>query len=218
MKVILGGTFDPIHHAHLRTAVELREVLGIDTVTLVPCHLPPHRDEPGASPELRLRMLYSAIAGEAGLAVDERELTRNTPSYTVDTLEELRQERGPQEPLAMVVGTDSFSSIDRWDRWQRLLELAHIIVVERPGYTIPAESAAGQLLADNADTDETSLKRTPSGRVLSVSLPLLDISATGVRQAVRDGRSIRYLAPDPVCDIIAESGLYRDESGPSFRA
>ncbi|TBW56216.1 nicotinate-nucleotide adenylyltransferase [Marinobacter halodurans] len=210
MKVILGGTFDPIHHAHLRTAIELREALGIDAVTLVPCHLPPHRDEPGASPTQRLQMLYSAIGSEAALDVDERELARNTPSYTVDTLEELRREHGAREPLAMVVGTDSFASIDRWDRWQRLLELAHIIVVERPGFVVPADSAAGRLLADNADTDAASLKQAPSGRVWSVSLPLLDISATGVRRAVREGRSIRYLVPDPVRDVIVGSGLYRN--------
>ncbi|WP_111497348.1 MULTISPECIES: nicotinate-nucleotide adenylyltransferase [Marinobacter] len=210
MKVMYGGTFDPVHHAHLRTAVELRERLQVAEVRLVPCHLPPHRDEPGATSEQRLRMLEAAVAGEPGLVLDARELKRDAPSYTVDTLAELRDEVGPGEPLAMVVGTDSFAAIDRWDRWRELLELAHIIVVQRPGYDVPEDSVAGELLAANRGTDADSLRACPAGRVWAVNLPLLDISATSVRAAIREGRSPRFLLPDPVWRLIREEGLYRD--------
>ncbi|WP_148861823.1 nicotinate-nucleotide adenylyltransferase [Marinobacter fonticola] len=210
MKVILGGTFDPIHHAHLRTAVELKENLGIEAITLVPSHIPPHRDEPGATPDQRLDMLRRAVDGEPGLLVDERELARNKPSYTVDTLAELRQEIGSSEPLAMVVGTDSFASIDRWYQWERLLELAHIIVVQRPGYAPPDDGVAGRLLADNAETTAATLRQRPSGHVWPVSLPLLDIAATTIRHYVREGRSPRYLVPDSVWALIRDNGLYRD--------
>lgn len=210
MKVILGGTFDPIHHAHLRTAIELRELLDIEAVTLVPSHIPPHRDEPGATPEQRLSMLRVAVEGEPGLQVDERELARNTPSYTVDTLAGLRAELGEDVPLAMVVGTDSFASIDRWHQWKRLLILAHIIVVQRPGYDIPETGVAGRLLAENAETTADTLKQLPAGRVWPVTLPLLDIAATAIRDHIRKGRSPRYLLPDDVLAVIRESGLYRN--------
>lgn len=210
MKVILGGTFDPIHHAHLRTAIELRELLDIEAVTLVPSHIPPHRDEPGATPEQRLSMLRVAVEGEPGLQVDERELARNTPSYTVDTLAGLRAELGEDVPLAMVVGTDSFASIDRWHQWERLLILAHIIVVQRPGYDIPETGVAGRLLAENAETTADTLKQLPAGRVWPVTLPLLDIAATAIRDHIRKGRSPRYLLPDDVLAVIRESGLYRN--------
>lgn len=209
MKVILGGTFDPVHHAHLRTALELRDRLAIDAVTLVPCHLPPHRDEPGATSEQRLAMLHQAVTGEPGLVVDARELNRQTPSYTVDTLLELRGELGEQIPLAMVVGTDSFASIDRWHQWERLLELAHIIVVQRPGYAVPEGSVASGLLANNAHTDAGTLHGCPAGRIWSVALPLLEISATAVRQHIRLGRSPRFLVPDGVLELIRKNGLYR---------
>lgn len=210
MKVILGGTFDPIHHAHLRTAIELRELLDIEAVTLVPSHIPPHRDEPGATPEQRLSMLRVAVEGEPGLQVDERELARNTPSYTVDTLAGLRAELGEDVPLAMVVGTDSFASIDRWHQWERLLILAHIIVVQRPGYDIPETGVAGRLLAENVETTADTLKQLPAGRVWPVTLPLLDIAATAIRDHIRKGRSPRYLLPDGVLAVIRESGLYRN--------
>lgn len=210
MKVILGGTFDPIHYAHLRTAVELRERLDIEAVTLVPSHIPPHRGEPGATPEQRLNMLHLAVEGEAGLQVDERELARNTPSYTADTLAELRGELGEDESLAMVVGTDSFASIDRWHQWERLLTLAHIIVVQRPGYDIPEAGVAGRLLAENAGTTADTLKQLPAGKVWPVTLPLLDIAATAIRDHIRKGRSPRYLVPDGVLSLIRETGLYRN--------
>ncbi|PAV26008.1 nicotinic acid mononucleotide adenylyltransferase [Tamilnaduibacter salinus] len=212
MRVIVGGTFDPIHHGHLRMAIELRERLGLADVSLVPCHLPPHRGEPGASADQRLAMLNAAIRDEPGLTVDRRELARNRASYTVDTLASIRSEIGDDEPLAMVTGTDSFAAIDRWHQWSRLLELAHIIVVERPGHDIPAGSVADRLLADHRSVGADFLQRTPSGGVWSVSLPPLSISATDIRLALREGRSARYWLPDDVLALIQDQRLYSPSS------
>ncbi|MGP4845656.1 nicotinate-nucleotide adenylyltransferase [Marinobacter sp. 1Y8] len=209
MHVILGGTFDPIHHAHLRTAIEVRERLGAEQVALVPCHLPPHRAEPGATSEQRLAMLEAAIADEPGLVVDDRELARNKPSYTVDTLAALRKTLGETIPLVMIVGTDAFAAIDRWHDWQRLLTLAHIVVVDRPGAEVPADSVAGALLVERATKDPKTLHSAAAGIIWPVSLPPLDISATGVRRSIREKGSIRYLVPDPVISIIRQSDLYR---------
>ena len=118
MHVIYGGTFDPIHHGHLRLALEVSEALEVSRVHLVPSHIPPHRGSTGASSAQRLEMIRQAIAGEPALALDEQEVHRGGASYTADTLRQLRAELGPDCPLVMVVGTDAFSSFDRWREWQ----------------------------------------------------------------------------------------------------
>lgn len=120
MHVIYGGTFDPIHHGHLRLALEVSEALEVSQVHLVPSHIPPHRASTGASPEQRLEMIRQAIAGEPALALDEQEVHRGGASYTADTLRHIRAELGPDCPLVMVVGTDAFSSFDRWREWQEI--------------------------------------------------------------------------------------------------
>jgi nicotinate-nucleotide adenylyltransferase len=209
MQVIFGGTFDPVHNGHLRTAVELRERLQVATLSLVPCHLPPHRGEPGAPSAMRQTMLEPAVRDEPALRVDGRELARDEPSYTVDTLADIRAGMKPGMPLAMVVGTDTFAAIDRWDRWQQLLDLAHIIVIHRPGHRVPANSVAAQLLADNERVDAQILRSTASGCVWQVALPALEISASAIREKVREGLSPRYLLPDAVWYLITEAGLYR---------
>lgn len=208
MKVIYGGTFDPVHHGHLRLAVELREHLEVSEVALVPCHIPPHRESPGASSDRRLELLRLAIAEEPGLVVDDRELNREEASYTADTLRQIREEIGPDEPLVMVVGTDSFASFDRWREWERIPELAHIIVVVRPGSPIRPESAPADLMKARAASSVDELHASACGRVLALEPPLMDISATGIRQRIADGRSPRYLMPDSVWRKICQLGLY----------
>ncbi len=208
MHVILGGTFDPVHHGHLRLAVELKEQLGVDRVTLVPCHIPPHRAQPGASSADRLRLLLQAVAAEPGLEVDDRELSRDGASFTADTLRQLREELGPRMPIAMVVGTDAFAAFDRWRDWQAIPELAHIIVVQRPGVDLPAASEAMALLAARRARSVQQLHDRPHGLILALSPPLLDISATGIRERIARGCSPRYLLPDSVWLDICAHGLY----------
>lgn len=209
MKVIYGGTFDPVHHGHLRLAVELRERLEVPEIALVPCHIPPHRESPGASSQRRLELLMLAVADEPGLVIDDRELNREGASYTADTLRQIREEIGPEEPLVMVVGTDSFAGFDGWREWERIPELAHVVVVLRPGSDITAGSAPAKLMADRAAGSVSDLHSGPCGRVLALEPPLMDISATGIRERIADGRSPRYLMPDSVWRRICDSGLYR---------
>lgn len=213
MHIIYGGTFDPVHHGHLRTAVELREHFGVAQLALVPCHIPPHRGSPDGSSEQRLGLLQLAIADESGLIVDDRELRREQASYTAETLRELRRELGPGESLAMVVGTDAFAAFDRWREWQQIPELAHIILVQRPGAGLSPGSAPHSLLESRRAQSAEELHQRPAGLVLEVSPPLLDISATAIRERIAKGLSARYLLPDPVLAEIRRLGLYRAPLG-----
>lgn len=208
MHVIYGGTFDPIHHGHLRLAVELRERLGVDRVSLMPCHVPPHRDRPGATSSQRMALLQRAIADEPGLTLDDRELRRDGASYTAETLRQIRAELGVETPLAMVLGTDSFAGFDRWQEWQLIPELAHIVVVQRPGPALTPDSVPARLLGQRLVDDVKALNSSPCGHILRLDPPLLDISATGVRERILSGRSPRYLLPDDVWQEIRRLGLY----------
>lgn len=208
LHLVFGGTFDPVHHGHLRMAVELKERLGVSSVHLMPSKVPPHRAQPGASAQARLDLLALAVAGEPGLQVDDRELRRDSPSWTADSLQQLRDELGPSCPLAMVVGTDAFAGFDSWHDWQRIPELAHIVVIRRLGRELAAGSAPLQLQQARATDSVEALHRQPAGLVLSLELPLLDISATMVRERLAAGRSARYLVPDRVLQEIQARGLY----------
>ncbi|WP_286221954.1 nicotinate-nucleotide adenylyltransferase [Marinobacter apostichopi] len=209
MHVIYGGTFDPIHHGHLRLALEISDRLRVAPINLVPCHIPPHRGDTGASAEQRLRLLELAVAGEPQLRVDDRELKRAGASYTADTLRQLREELGPEHPLTMVVGTDSFASFDRWRKWQSIPELAHIVVVRRPGAELDPDGLPAAMLAERRVSDPQALHAQPCGLMLDLQLPLLEISATGIRERIEAGRSPRYLVPDSVWQEIRRQGLYR---------
>ena len=142
---ILGGTFDPIHHGHLRLAVEMREGLGLEELRLIPALQPPHREAPIAGAEDRLAMLEAAVARANALHIDTRELVREGPSYTVDTLLSLRAEL-PAQPLCLIIGMDAFCYLDTWHRWQDVLELAHIGIARRPGTTEPTGGVLADLL------------------------------------------------------------------------
>lgn len=208
MHVIYGGTFDPIHHGHLRLAIELCDRLEVGRVSLVPCHIPPHRGDTGASASQRLKLIQLAVQGEPRLHIDDRELRRAGASYTADTLRQLREEVGPERPLVMVVGTDAFAGFDQWREWERIPELAHIVVVRRPGPVLAPGSVPAGLLASRGVEDAESLRSVPAGCILELDPPLLDISATGIRERIATGRSPRYLVPDSVWEEIRHQRLY----------
>lgn len=211
---ILGGTFDPVHVAHLRLAHEAWEGLDLSQVRLVPNAVPPHRALPGTPGAHRLAMLRLAVAGHPGLAVDDRELLRPAPSYTIDTLESLRREAGGGIPLCLILGADAFVLLETWHRWQALFGLAHLVVAHRPGYP-PADwsahmgEALGRELAMRATQDPADLKRAPAGRICAFPVTQLDVSATRLRAMLAAGRPPRYLIPDSVLDYIETHHLYR---------
>lgn len=205
--LLFGGTFDPVHFGHLRMAVEAREFVAAETVWMVPCHVPSHRQSPGADSEQRLNMLRAAADGQPGMAIDDRELRRDGASYTVDTLIEWRRELGADRSLIWCMGSDAFALIDRWHRWQTLLELAHLLVLERPGFRLPEDSKAAALLRQHK-LPVAAVASQPAGGVLSVQPTQLMISATDVRARAKDGRSLQFLVPDSVAALIRTNDLY----------
>lgn len=204
---VLGGTFDPVHFGHLRPALELAEALDLARVLFVPCGVPPHRGRPGAAAPDRLEMVRLAVAEEPRFAVDDRELRREGPSYMVDTLQSLRDELGPDRSLILVLGMDAFAGLDRWHRWQRLSELAHLLVMQRPGAGVDPPPALAPLVA--ARVDPAALATRPAGGVAFTCVTGLDIAATSIRALVAAGRSPRFLLPEPVRAYIQSNGLYR---------
>lgn len=207
---ILGGTFDPIHFGHLRFAQELGEALALTEVRLLPCR-PGHRHAPQAGESQRLDMLRLAVADNPFLVADDRDLRRSGPTYSVDTLSELRAERG-DVPLVLLMGHDAFCGLPSWKDWTRLFELAHIVVAERPGETAAFPPQLASILAQRRITQHKALAGEPAGRVLLAPLTALDISATRIRALLAVGRSPRYLLPEPVLDYIERHHLYRPAS------
>ncbi len=204
---ILGGTFDPVHCGHLRLALEIREQLSLDAVRLLPAPNPRLREKPRADGSRRLELLAAAVDGVPGLEVDARELDRDGPTYTVETLESLRREF-PDQVLVFILGMDSFQSLDRWHRWQELPGLAHLAVAHRPGGALPGPGPIADLLAQRRCDDVATLAAEPAGRIMICEPPLLDISATRIRALVAEGRSIRFLVPDKVIELINRTRCY----------
>ncbi len=209
---IMGGTFDPIHLGHLRTALEMQAAAGLARVYFVPAAVPPHREPAIAPAELRQRMLEAALAGQAGFLLDDRELRRAGPSYTVDTLVSLRSER-PAQPLCLILGTDAFLGLPGWHEWQRLLTLAHILVARRPGWEVPRSGLIGTLLDERRVRDAAALREAPCGHVLVQTVTQLEISASAIRALVAQGGDPRFLVTDAVRRIILESGCYAGRPG-----
>ena len=204
---IFGGTFDPIHYGHLRTAYELLSTLRLPEMRFMPAGNPPHRNATFASNEQRLDMVRAATAGQPGFTVDDREMRREGPSYTVETLAELRAE-APHRPLCLVVGMDAFLGLPKWHRWRDLLSLAHLVVAHRPGWRAPSMGPLGELLVDHGTGTVSDLHDLVAGRIYIHAVTQLEISSTDVRALIGAGRDPRYLMPEGVRRIILESGCY----------
>ncbi|MCU7806984.1 MAG: nicotinate-nucleotide adenylyltransferase [Candidatus Thiodiazotropha sp. (ex Semelilucina semeliformis)] len=204
---ILGGTFDPIHFGHLRTALDVMQVVGLDEVRFIPLHSAVHRDQPETAAELRLQMVEAAIAGQAGFVADDRELRRQGDSYTVDTLVSLHRDF-PGHALCLLLGMDAFNGFATWRQPEKILSLAHLIVMRRPGETVTSDAWTQALLAANQCDDVRKMRNEPAGRILIQELSQLDISSTKIRSLIAAGLSPRYLLPEGVMQIIDKNSLY----------
>ncbi|WP_153110413.1 nicotinate-nucleotide adenylyltransferase [Propionivibrio limicola] len=210
---VFGGTFDPVHYGHLRLAEEAADALGLAAVRWIPAGRPALRESPRVSAAQRLAMVRLAIAGNPRFELDAAEVEAAQPSYTVPTLERLRQPEhcGTARPLVLLAGADAFAGMTNWHRWERLLELAHIGVAHRPGYSIDAASlppALAALYRERGSTDPADLTGAPAGRIVTFAMTPLDISATRIRELLSKGLSPRYLLPDSLVDYIRNHHFY----------
>lgn len=203
---IYGGTFNPVHYGHLRTALEVAELFLCEQLRLIPCRLPAHRDEPDVPAEMRFDMLQLAIADAPALQLDRRELDRPGPSYMVDTLASLRRELGADKSLALFIGQDAFAGLCNWHKYQQLFEYAHIVVMTRPGFAPPEVATDFRARLTNRARD---LHASPAGRLCFQPVTLLDISASRIRELIAAGRNPQFLLPPQVLEYIRLHGLYR---------
>lgn len=195
---IFGGTFDPVHLGHLSVAWEAAELLDAE-VRLMPASVPPHRPPPIASPQQRMAMLHAALQGQSRLTLDTRELERSGPSYTIDTLLELRTEQG-ERPLVLLLGADAFAGLLGWHRWDELFEVAHIGVLSRPGVEAEFPDELQRVIANRRVEHASALRHTTAGKLIELAVTPLEISATRIRELLVEGRDPRYLLPAGLFD------------------
>ncbi|MHB1515529.1 MAG: nicotinate-nucleotide adenylyltransferase [Acidiferrobacteraceae bacterium] len=205
MVGVFGGTFDPIHYGHLRTVRETAVALALERVIIVPCGMPYHRLNALASATERLDMTRLAVAHDPLFIVDDREIASSDPCYSVCTLAALRREQ-PGRTFCLIIGQDSFLSMTRWYQWPRLFELGHVVVMSRPGVGGAPDPELWRHARRHSSPETLSMQR--SGVLFEQRVHPQPMSASEVRQAVSEGRSIAHLVPPEVESYIHEHQLY----------
>ncbi len=201
---IFGGTFDPIHNGHLRTALDVLEALQLEELRFIPLGQAVHRDQPQTPANRRLAMLRVATEGQDGFVIDERELNQPKPSYSVHTLRSLREELGTDVPLCLLLGRDAFLGFSGWHQPETILQLAHLVVMDRPGHDMPTEGPLHDLMHKHMTPKIADLNNKPGGHILFQPVTRLDISSSDIRERMTTGRSVRYLVPEKVLEILRE--------------
>lgn len=205
---IFGGTFDPIHYGHLNLAQELLQQLPLDEIRFIPCQIPVFDKTAQASPQQRLAMLQLALSEHTKFVIDERELNRLTPSYTVDTLLSLRNEIN-KASLCLIIGTDTLNDLTRWHRWHELIQLAHFIIVLRPDYPLPQSGEVADLIQQHQINDAQLLKQKSAGYIYIANTKPSTISATEIRHKIAADINIENLLPNNVLKFIKQENLYQ---------
>ncbi|MNN31693.1 Nicotinate-nucleotide adenylyltransferase [compost metagenome] len=210
LQALYGGTFDPVHYGHLKPVEILANLIGLQRVIIMPNNVPPHRPQPEATSEQRKEMLALAIADKPLFQLDERELRRDTPSYTSQTLQEWRAERGPTQPLGFIIGQDSLLNFPSWHQYETILQNSHLIVCRRPGYPLTMKEEQHQAWLDaHLTNDVEDLHTLPAGKIYLAETPWFDISATLIRKRLQQDLSCDDMLPAPVLNYIHQHGLYQ---------
>tara|TARA_B100000029_G_scaffold68114_1_gene60597 strand:+ start:337 stop:999 length:663 start_codon:yes stop_codon:yes gene_type:complete len=209
---VLGGTFDPVHHGHLESARAIRDVLSVEEVRLIPSFQPPHRNPPESSAEHRLAMLRAAMVDLPNIAVDDREIRREGVSFTVDTLTSLRREVGLGVPIYFIMGMDAFCTLDEWYEWQEITELAHIVVLQRPGHEMQLSEDMVKWIKGRESANVEELQNNPGKRVCFLELEQISVSSTDIRRAFHCGEVPEAKLPRAVSSYIKSHDLYQPEN------
>lgn len=214
---ILGGTFDPIHLGHLRTAEEIGQGLNLEKVYLIPSASPPHKTREPLTPfRHRLNMARLSVADSLLLEALDLESQRPGLSYSIETLRDLSTTFGPEADLFFILGTDAFFEIKTWKDYRDLFDYAHFVIINRAGFQPGGlEPLLGDLGLDLSQTDQPHVLITSSGKkIILMETTLMDISSTGIKEMVAGGKSIRFLVPESVRDYIMKNELYKDYARP----
>lgn len=215
---ILGGTFDPVHNAHIASALAVQQAFDLQRVKLIPCAITPHRDQPARSVEQRCEMVKLAIAGYELLELDTRECSRAGESYTIDTLKSLREELKPADSLLFILGSDAFEHIESWHQYLELLDYCHLVVVSRPGYQIPDSDSLKDFVNKHKTDDAHTLEERSNGNIYFFEGPGIDISSSAIRkhfdfnESNNAAESIQIISrslSEEVKDYIYQNALYQ---------
>ena len=206
---IFGGTFDPIHNGHIQSVLTTAKHLAISKVLLVPAHIPPHKNNVIANSQHRLKMAEMVCQHQPLFSCDARELKRDLPSYTVDTLKEISQSY-PKQTLYLFIGMDSLLNFTTWHQWQTILTLCHVVVSSRPSYSNEQmNQATKQLLAQHQVTTVDRLKQTPSGKIYIYQQADFSVSSTNIRQKLQQKSERLNDLPEYISQYINVHQLYR---------
>lgn len=205
--LIFGGTFDPVHNGHIKTAMAVQDYFHFEKIVFLPCKIPVLKQNALASSAHRLAMLELALAEHPDypFVIDKREIVRTTPSYTVTTLADVRHESGSSTTITLLMGADSFQTLPQWHQWQKILTLANILVIERAHYPAPV---ANPLMKSFGTNNKQQFMHQPHGMIYSFNAGLYDISSSAVRQQLVTHQKVDQLLPASVCDYITSHQLY----------
>ncbi|MDH5407563.1 MAG: nicotinate-nucleotide adenylyltransferase [Gammaproteobacteria bacterium] len=207
---VFGGTFDPIHLGHIQTVTDVAAAMELEQVLFIPVGIPPHRDKPIASAEQRLAMVNLAIAANDRFVLDDREIRRPGPSYMVETLGSLREQQGETTSIGLILGLDAFCELDSWHQWQEINQLAHLIVMTRPGWDEKGitSPALQKLVAEHQVTNPLDCHKQAAGSVVFLPVSPMDISSTQIRKSIRAGLDVSTLLPTSVNSLIQQEQIY----------
>ncbi|MCH8257039.1 MAG: nicotinate-nucleotide adenylyltransferase [Proteobacteria bacterium] len=205
---VFGGTFDPVHFGHLKSASAVMDLLGLSRVKFVPSFVPPHRINPSSTPGQRLSMLRIATCADDTMQVDDREVSRQGVSYTADTLVSFRSELGAAVPLYFILGIDSYCTLNEWDRWRDLTDVAHLVVLDRPGCSQEIPDEVLDWSRSRLVDDPKDIRHLPCGTICLVSLVQVEVTATEIREMLKIGTRPTGKMPEKVIDFALEHGLY----------
>ncbi len=209
MLGILGGSFDPIHFGHIKSALELLECYGFEQIRLIPSLLSPLKKNVHASANHRWAMVNLVCNSHEKLIADDRELKRKAPSYTIDTLSEIREELGKKESIILIIGIDAFLSFCKWHRYEEILSLCHILLMQRPNYSMPKSGCEANFYDLNNTQDFNILRNTPHGKIYLSDLEKVDVSSTIIRNTISADKQPKYLLPGNVWNYIRRNNLYK---------